>query len=297
MTEHITVLQAEAVSALRIQPESVIVDATFGVGGHSALIASKLDKNGTIICIDVDKSAIESGREKLNEASATKEFVVGNFKDIKEHLRNLNISHVDGIMADLGWRMEQFSNSERGFSFTKDEPLLMTLGEPEEYLFTAHDIINEWDEEDIANVIYAYGEERFARKIARAIVEYRKESPIATAKELATLIGKVVPKRGKPSRIHAATKTFQALRIAVNDELKVLEQFIDDSIELLNSGGRLAVISFHSLEDRIVKHRFREFANEEIVLLLTKKPIKPTDEELHSNPRARSAKLRIIEKL
>ena len=206
------------------------------------------------------------------------------------------LTNIRGILADLGWRMEQFAEGGKGFSFQINEPLYMTYGDPSTYPFTAFDVVNDWKEEDIANVIYAYGEERQARKIAKAIVITREESPITSSGQLAEIISKTIKKNPK-IRIHPATKTFQALRIVVNDELDVVERFIDEAFSLLVPQGRLAIITFHSLEDRVVKHRFRSLKNEGQAVLVTKKPITASAEELRNNPRARSAKLRIIEKV
>lgn len=297
MSEHITVLQTEAISALNIQPASVIVDATFGGGGHSRVIASQLGVGGTLIGIDVDETAIAEAGEMFKETKATTHFLTGNFASLDQHLSQLGIATVDGIIADLGWRTEQFEASGKGFSFSSHEPLLMTLGDPEQYLFTAHDVVNSWAEEDIANVIYAYGEERSSRRIAKAIVNAREKQPINTAHELATIVAAALPRAAANRRIHPATKTFQALRIVVNDELKHLEQFLAVSLSCLNTGGRLAIITFHSLEDRMVKHTFRTYAHDHLAIPITKKPIIPSPEEQQQNRRARSAKLRVIEKI
>jgi 16S rRNA (cytosine1402-N4)-methyltransferase len=220
-----------------------------------------------------------------------------NFQHITEIVRSLHISEVDGIIADLGWRMEQFTDSGKGFSFLQDEPLQMTFGEPESYPFTAHDIVNDWDETSIANVLYGYGEERYARRIASTIVRHRRIQPIITTTQLVEIIKESVPKAYVHRKTHPATKTFQALRIAVNDELGVLERFIQAASSLITVGGRVAIITFHSIEDRIVKHAFRELAKTGHFQLVTKKPIETTPEEKHANPRSRSAKLRIISKI
>jgi 16S rRNA (cytosine1402-N4)-methyltransferase len=293
MEQHITVLKKEAVEGLDITPEATIVDATLGSGGHAKAILEHLGKKGTLIAIDADASAIESFDAKKR---ATVHLVHRNFRDIDVVLRELNIENADGILADLGWRMEQFAGGSKGFSFLVDEPLHMTFGNPEAYPFTARDIVNEWKEEDIKNVLKGYGEERFAGRIARHIVEARAMSPIETSGELAEVVWQAVPGFYRIGRIHPATRTFQALRIAVNDELDALEVFIRKSADALKAEGRLAIISFHSIEDRIVKRTFRELQSEGRGTVLTKKPIMAGDEELRLNPRARSAKLRIFEK-
>jgi 16S rRNA (cytosine1402-N4)-methyltransferase len=293
MEQHITVLKKEAVEGLDITPEATIVDATLGSGGHAKAILEHLGEKGTLIAIDADASAIESFDAKKR---ATVHLVHRNFRDIDVVLRELNIENADGILADLGWRMEQFAGGGKGFSFLVDEPLHMTFGNPEAYPFTARDIVNEWKEEDIKNVLKGYGEERFAGRIARHIVEARAMSPIETSGELAEVVWQAVPGFYRIGRIHPATRTFQALRIAVNDELDALEVFIRKSTDALKAEGRLAIISFHSIEDRIVKRTFRELQSEGRGTVLTKKPIMAGDEELRLNPRARSAKLRIFEK-
>lgn len=291
---HKTVLLHEAVEGLLLSPDDIVVDATFGSGGHAREILSFLGKDGTYVGIDADATAFEG--QSLGAPKATIHLVNNNFQNIKEILRSLHIEKVDAVLADLGWRMEQFSDSGKGFSFNKDEPLTMTFGDPADYPFTAHDIVNDWEEETLANIMYGYAEERFSRRIAKAIVLARKTSIISTTKQLVEIIENAVPKQYLHKRTHPATKTFQALRIAVNNELGVLEDFIKDSFESLTEGGRLAIITFHSIEDRIVKQSFKAFVAEERGELITKKPTVPTREELEENARARSAKLRIITK-
>ncbi|KXJ97820.1 MAG: Ribosomal RNA small subunit methyltransferase H [Parcubacteria bacterium OLB19] len=295
--KHITVLQTEAVEALALNKNSVVVDATYGGGGHAKLICGQLGKQGVYVGIDADKTAFRDNPLELKKNAPTIHLINDNFSNLNTILSSLNIEKVDAILADLGWRTDQFTDGGKGFSFQAEEPLLMTFGESNDYLFTAYDIVNGWSEEDIANVIYGYGEERYARKIARAIAVSRKIKPIATAKELAEIVEKVVPRRSFKKTIHPATKTFQALRIAVNDELKVLENFIDKAVEALALNGRLAIISFHSIEDRIVKLKFRELVDNGLFVLVNKKPITASDDELQNNPRARSAKLRIISRV
>ena len=291
--KHISVLKDEAVEGLALLPTDTVVDATFGGGGHGRAILEHLHKDGCYIGIDADATALKD--QTFPEATATIHLVNDNFKNITDIVRSLHIKKVDAILADLGWRMEQFADGGKGFSFKDDEPLLMTYGDPAQYEFTAYDIVNEWEEASIADVIYGYGDERYARKIASAIVTARKTTPIATSAELVACIEGAVPKRHY-QKAHPATKTFQALRIAVNDELGVLETFLKDSFELLEEGGRLAIITFHSLEDRVVKQTFRAWSDAGIATLNTKRPIQASEEELQKNPRARSAKLRIITK-
>jgi 16S rRNA (cytosine1402-N4)-methyltransferase len=207
-----------------------------------------------------------------------------------------HIEKVDGILADLGWRMEQFSGNGKGFSFQVDEPLVMTYGDPESYPFTASDIVNEWDEENLIDILEGYGEERYARRIAKGIVKAREGTPISTTFDLVRVITESVPHSYRKGKINPATRTFQALRMTVNDELGVLASFLEAAERRLAEGGRLVVITFHSLEDRVVKHTLRDFARDQRGTVLTKKPILPTREEILSNRRSRSAKLRVFEK-
>ncbi len=295
--QHITVLQQEAVEGLELRANSVVVDATFGAGGHSRLIGKMLGPDGLLICIDADRTAFESQKDISSISKARVISEVANFADIRNVLIRNDLTEVDAILADLGWRTDQFETEGRGFSFHDDASLAMTFGDPSTYHFTAYEIVNDWEEETLANIIFGYGEERYARKIARSIIAARKIKPIGTAKELAAIIGTSLPPVRHKRWMHPATKTFQALRIAVNDELQVLETFIKEAFASLATDGRLAIISFHSLEDRIVKHSFRSLSHDQVATIVTKKPIVPTTEEITSNPRARSAKLRIIKKL
>lgn len=294
--KHTTVLLQEAVDALALESNAVVVDATLGAGGHAQAILNQLGKAGTLIAFDADSTAIEAAQGTLT-GSATVHLVHGNFATLSAQLERLGIDTVDAVLADLGWRMEQFSTHDKGFSFSDPAGLSMTYGHPEDYSFTAADIVNEWAAEDIANVLYGYGEERYSRRIAAAIVATRTKNPITTAVQLASIIEGAVPAAYRRGRTHAATKSFQALRIAVNDELTVLETFINHAFMHLIPGGHLAIISFHSIEDRIVKQKFRAYAHDQQARLLTKKPIIATKEELQNNPRARSAKLRVLQKL
>ncbi len=292
--QHTTVLLQEAVLGLEISPSDTVVDATFGSGGHAREIIEKLSDEGCYIGIDADESALD--RSKLGEVSPQIHLIHNNFSQITNILSSLHIEKVDAILADLGWRMEQFADGEKGFSFSHDGPLHMTFGKPEDYPFTAEDIVNDWEEHVIADVLYGYAEERFSRRIAKAIVEARKIERISTTFKLVEIIERALPKEAKRGKTNPATKTFQALRIAVNDELVVLESFIRDAFLALKPGGRLAIITFHSIEDRIVKHSFRELKDAKLAKLQTKKPIAPSREELLTNGRARSAKLRILAK-
>ena len=297
---HITVLEEEAVAHLNLKKDSMVVDCTLGSGGHAKNILKHLGKEGVYFGIDVDESAIETAQTSLTPATAKVVLCEGNFRNIEALVQEKGFEHVDAILADLGWRLEQFEGETkilRGFSFKKDEPLAMTYGNPQNYAFTAHDIVNDWNEEDIANVIYGYGEERYSRRIAKAIVEARSEKTIESSLELAEIVSSTVPPLQRKGKIHPATKTFQALRIAVNDEFDALRDLLLSGFELLAPKGRMAIISFHSLEDRIVKETFKTFTRDQKGVLVTKKPVSPSKEEIINNPRARSAKLRIIEKI
>jgi 16S rRNA (cytosine1402-N4)-methyltransferase len=296
--QHTTVLLHEAVDGLLLSPSDTVFDATFGGGGHAREITKKLDSTGCYIGVDADETALD--KSKLGDVSPQTHLVHSNFSEITHVLESLKIEQVDAVLADLGWRMEQFADGEKGFSFMHDGPLHMTFGDPKDYTFTAEDIVNEWEEHVIADVLFGYAEERYSRRIAKAIVEARQQGRITTTTRLVEIIESAMPKavrRMKRFKTNPATKSFQALRIAVNDELKVLETFIKDAFMALKPGGRMAVISFHSIEDRIVKHSFRELKEADLAVVETKKPIVPSEEELKANPRARSAKLRIITKM
>ena len=279
---------------MALQPDSVVIDATLGGGGHARAILEQLDERGKYIGIDADPVAVEMA-EDLHRYQAEVHLVNENFSEVARVSADLGL-RPDAILADLGWRSDQFEDGGKGFSFLKDEPLLMTFGDPAKHVFTADDVVNEWREESLADIIYGYGEERASRRIAKAIVTARQKGRIKSALELANVIEAAVPKFGK-SKIHPATKTFQAIRIAVNDEMKVLEKLLTDGFEVLKPRGRLAIISFHSLEDRMVKQFFNQLIQDQRTLKLIKKPIVAGESERQENPRARSAKLRVIEKL
>lgn len=271
------------------------VDGTLGGAGHALAIAEALLGRVNILAFDRDPEAVKRGREAL-EGKAAKVIIENeDFRNMDAALKKHGIEHVDMILLDLGLSSDELENSGRGFSFQRDEPLLMTMGDPSAYPFTAKDILNEWKEEDIANVIFAYGEETYARRIAKAIVEYRTKKPIETTDELTEIVRSGVPAPYRWKKIHPATKTFQALRIAVNDELKAVEEGLKKGFEALGEKGRMGVISFHSLEDRIVKN-FMRAREKQGSKLIPRKAVKPSDEEVAQNPRSRSAKLRVIEK-
>lgn len=283
---HKTVLLNETINGLNVKPNATVLDCTFGGGGHSARILEQFPK-AKIIALDQDKNAWRQNDTRIS-------FHNENFSNLDKVLGG---EMVDGVIFDLGLSSDQLENSGRGFSFMKDEPLLMTMKEnPSSEDITAEDIVNNWEEKSLADIIYGYGEEKYARRIARTIVTEREKSRIKTTQDLVRIIDKSVPAIYKRGRIHPATRTFQALRMAVNDELGVLEKGLEKGFAALNAGGRMAVISFHSLEDRIVKRFYKEKEKEGSVILINKKPIQASKEEITNNPRSRSAKLRILEK-
>lgn len=291
-TKHIPVLLQEGTEGLSLKEGAIVFEGTVGLGGHSRVLCEKIGKTGFFIGTDADEESLAIAEERLKDLPCKKLFVCDNFRNIDTVLENAGVEKVDAILLDIGLSNRQLEVAPRGFSFMRDEPLLMTFRSGGEGL-TAREIVNEWAEESIADIIYGYGEERYARRIAHGIVEARKEKLIETSGQLAEIVKKSVP-AGRFSKINPATKTFQALRIAVNDELGALREGIAKGFAHLAPQGRMAVISFHSLEDRIVKEFFRQQATEGTATLATKKPIVPSDSEIKENPKARSAKLRII---
>lgn len=307
---HISVLLDATIELVDPRPGKVVVDATLGIGGHARAL---LERHPAVrlVGLDQDAEAIRYAEENLRAFGDRVSIVQTNFAGITDAVAELGFAHVDAVIADLGVSSLQFDSETRGFSFRFDAPLDMRMDADSEAR-TAAEMLEALTEEEIANVIYQYGEERFSRRIARRIVERREAgTPVTTTKELAELVERAVPRSHK-DKIHPATKTFQALRIAVNRELEILERFLKDSIDLLAPSGRLAVISFHSLEDRIVKQTFLKQSGrcqcpprmprcqcgaEKKVQILTKKPIVPKESEINENPRSRSAKLRAVERL
>lgn len=284
---HKSVLLQEAVDALRVKPGAVYIDATLGGGGHTEHI---LKKGGIVLGIDQDPDSIAFVSQRLQDFQNLT-IARGNFSDMTEIARENGLEKVSGILFDLGLSSNQLEHSGRGFSFRKDEELDMRM-DPRNQL-TAYEIINKWTGDELHALFTKYGEEHHAKKIVDEIVRVRRESPIVKSSELSELIIKTVGGRGE---IHPATRIFQALRIAVNDELARIKKALADGFELLSVNGRIAVITFHSLEDRIVKNEFRELSIKRGAHIITAKPIVPTDEEIQINKRARSAKLRVLEK-
>jgi len=290
---HRTVLLNETIEGLNLNPKSLVVDCTFGGGGHSLEICKKYP-GVKIIALDQDSSAFKNKKTDYKII-----FHNENFRSIERVLEKEGIEQADGIIFDLGLSSDQLENSGRGFSFLKNEPLLMTLkANPTSSDLTAQDVVNTWSEKNLSDIIYGYGEEKFSRKIAKGMVDARQKAKIETTFDLVKIISGAVPGLYKRGRIHFATRTFQAIRIAVNDELGALAEGLDKGFKLLKIGGRMSVISFHSLEDRIIKRFFREkMAVGEAARLINKKVILASDNEVKNNPRSRSAKLRILEKI
>lgn len=298
MTRHTPVLLHESVNSLELAPGKVFLDGTLGAAGHSSLVAERFGQSVTIIGLDRDSAALERSKKKLESLNANFHLIEQSFRNIDKALEKVGIAKVDAILLDLGISSDQIESSGRGFTFLKDEPLLMTMKEnPTEDDLTAKLILNTFEEETLELILRGFGEERYSRRIAKAIVERRKDKSFETTSDLVDTILNAVPGSYKDGRIHPATRTFQALRIAVNEELTSLEEGLEKGFEALNKDGRFAVITFHSLEDRIVKNFFRDRAKEGRAELVNKKPIVPSEEELTDNRRARSAKLRVIKKL
>lgn len=307
---HTSVLLFECIEALNIRDGYTYIDCTAGGGGHSIEIAKRMGKNSRLICFDRDKSAIAAASERLKDYLDRVTFINDNFSSLGAVVRELGIKNLGGVLADLGCSSFQFDTPERGFSYMHDAELDMRMDVDSP--LTAYKVINEYSEADLKRIIYDYGEERFAPKIAQQIIKRRSISPIETTYELTEVIKAAIPKAARTDGPHPSKRTFQAIRIEVNGELDVIEPLIRDAAQALVPGGRLAIISFHSLEDRIVKQTYRSLSsgctcprdfpvcvcgNKPILKEVTKKPILPSSEELTDNPRSRSAKLRITEKI
>ena len=295
---HAPVLLKEVIEYLKPEPGDIILDATIDGGGHAEAIMQKIGKTGTLIGIDQDAVILENLKSQISNLKNNVILINGNFRNLDELLKNNNIEKIDGAIFDLGTSMLQLEESGRGFTFQKNEPLLMTYkSDINSTDLIAQDIVNKWSEKDIADILYKYGEERFSRRIAKNIVDIRERKEIKTTFDLSEIIRLSVPSFYRNNqRLNCCTKTFQALRIAVNDELNAIEEGLSRVWKLLSAESRLVVISFHSLEDRIVKNFFKEKSKKEEGLILTKKPIIPSQEEIISNFSSRSAKLRAIEK-
>ena len=303
--QHIPVLYQEVLDLLKPVPGGLYLDGTLGAGGHARGVLKASSPDGKVVGLDRDPHALEIAKQNLAEFGERVIYINDSYRNFQSHLNNLNWQCVDGILLDLGISSMQLDKPERGFSFREDGPLDMRF-DPDQPL-TAADLVNEWTREELAEILFTYGEEKLARKIADAIIANR---PLVGTKDLAEIVKKVA--RNPKSKIHPATRTFQALRIAVNQELDALEAFLPKALESLNTGGRLAIIAFHSLEDRIVKRFFRLESKDCIcppqipicvcghkarLNELSRRPIRPEESEIDRNPRARSAKLRVAEKI
>lgn len=306
---HKSVLLQECLDGLNIKPDGIYVDGTLGRAGHSREIAKRLT-SGRLIGIDRDAAALEAAPARLEGLMDRVKLVRGNFSQVGEILRKLDIPAVDGMLFDLGVSSPQLDEAARGFSYLQDAPLDMRMDQSA--ALTAYEVVNEWSQEELKRILWQYGEERYAGPIAAAIVRHRAQAPVRTTLELADLIRSAMPAKACREKQHPAKRSFQAIRIAVNDELGEVERMLDTALDLLNPGGRLAIISFHSLEDRLVKTAYAGWAKgctcppdfpvcvcgkTPKVRLVGKKPIVSTPQELEENPRARSAKLRVAEKL
>ena len=306
---HYSVLLSECMDGLNIKPNGIYVDGTAGGAGHSSQIAKRLDC-GRLIAIDQDETAVAVATERLNALQKNTTVVRSNFCEIKSVCDNLGINGIDGVLLDLGVSSYQLDTAERGFSYSADAPLDMRMDNRKS--LNAYSVVNTYSEQELKKILFEYGEERFAPQIAAAIVRAREKKPIESTAELSDIVKYAIPSAAREGGHHPAKRSFQAIRIEVNAELDVIEPAIRDAVSILNKGGRIAIITFHSLEDRIVKQTFASLAtgctcpkefpicvcgNKPRVKVITKKPILPSRNELEENPRSRSAKLRIAEKL
>lgn len=293
---HIPVLLKEAVSFLNPKPGEKFIDCTLGLGGHAREILKRTSPSGEFLALETDEDALKISQKELSNFKDRIVFANENFRNLKEIAYDHNFMKVEGIIFDLGVSSIQLDDESRGFSLKKDGPLDMRMNKNEET--KASDLVNKLREEELARIFYEYGEERFSRMIAYRIIRAREEKPIEKTLQLAQIVSKAIPPKVRyRMKIHPATRVFQALRIAVNHELENLEQALPQAVDLLNSGGCLIIISFHSLEDRIVKNFFKKEAANGNLKILTKKPIVPQESEIEKNPRSRSAKLRAAEKI
>jgi 16S rRNA (cytosine1402-N4)-methyltransferase len=294
---HKTVLLNESIENLNLKAGKIFFDGTLGGAGHTSKVCADFGGKVEVIATDRDSNAIAHAEEKLSKLGCTYHLELSDYRNIDAVLADLRIPKVDAILLDLGLSSDQLDISGRGFTFKNNEPLQMTFATHPENIVTAETIVNGWGEETIADILYAYADERYSRRIAKAIVQARLKKEIKTTGDLVAIIESAVPAGYRRGKIHPATKTFQALRVAVNDEITALKEGMEKGWKLLNNGGRMAIISFHSIEDREVKNFFRDKAKIKEGKLINKKPIIPTETEIHENPRSRSAKLRVIEKI
>jgi 16S rRNA (cytosine1402-N4)-methyltransferase len=285
----------EVLAYLDLKSKGIVVDATIGTGGHSLEILKHLDAGSRLIGIDKDADSLEVCRERLKDYQTLTKILQGDFRNIDKLLESEGIRKVDAILFDLGVSSFQLDDPKRGFSFRLEGPLDMRMDRNS--FISAYDLINNLNEHELSSLLWLFGEERWHNRIAHHLIEQRRRYPITTTTQLAGIVLESIPHYGRHYRIHPATRTFQAFRIAVNRELEALQEALQKSLNLLNKGGRICVISFHSLEERVVKLKFREAAGKGRIKLITKKPIRPSLEEIKTNPRSRSARLRAAQKL
>lgn len=308
--KHVSVLLQETIDGLNVKPDGIYVDGTTGGGGHSYEICKRLGENGRLICIDQDTEALAAAEKRLEPFAGKVTLVKSNYAQMKEVLKQQGIDKIDGIVLDLGVSSYQLDNAERGFSYREDAPLDMRMDR--EQTLTARDIVNEYPESELYRVIKEYGEERFAKNIARNICKRRQDKPLETTFELVNVIRSSMPAKARNGKSHPAKRTFQAIRIECNQELEVLRQALGEMVDLLRDGGRISIITFHSLEDRMVKTSFRRqenpctcppdfpvcvCGNKPKGKVITRKPILPSEEECEQNTRSKSAKLRVFERI
>lgn len=293
--KHVPVMQNEVIRYLNLRPGMCVVDATLGMGGHAFEILKGIGRSGQFIGIDRDGNSLKMAQERLKEFADNCHFIQSDFRHLGSVLGKLNIQEVDGILLDLGISSYQLENPERGFSIKFEGPLDMRMDQ-ESYI-SAYDLVNSLSEKEIFFILRNFGEERWSGRIAQCIIKEREKAPIESTSDLSRVVLKAVPRRFQNQKIHPATRTFQAFRIAVNRELEALDKVLDGCVHLLKDQARLCVISFHSLEDRIVKEKFRQFLKSGDIRLIEKKPIIPEDSEIQANPRSRSAKLRVAERV
>lgn len=308
--EHISVLLNECIRELAIKPNGTYVDGTLGGAGHASVVCSFLNEEGHFVGIDQDKNALAVSTERLSGVKPQVSIVRNNFENVGTVLDELGIDEIDGMLIDLGVSSHQLDEPSRGFSYMHDAPLDMRMNQ--DALYSAYEVVNQKSEETLYDIIKGYGEEKWAKRIAKFIVEARTEKPIETTYELVDIIKAAIPQGARKDGPHPAKRTFQAIRIAVNRELDIIEPTIEEAVHRLRRGGRLCIITFHSLEDRIVKQTFKRLEDpctcskalpicvcgkKPLVKVITRKPILPSEEELEINPRSRSAKLRVVEKI
>ncbi len=294
-TLHKPVMLGEVLSLLNLKAGMTVIDATVGMGGHAQAIVEKIAPRGRLVCIDKDEESLSMAREKLSCFSSQCVFVQSDFRNLDKAVTEAGIKGADAILFDLGISSYQLDSPLRGFSIRGEGPLDMRMDR--KAFISAYDLINNLNEDELAAILWRFGQERFSYKIAHKLVQARSKAPISSTKQLAEIVLNVLPYKARFKKIHPATRTFQALRIAVNRELDALEEALKKTVQILNKGGRICVISFHSLEDKIVKDTFREFVKTGDFVLIHKKVLRPSLEEMRDNPRSRSAKMRVIERL